>query len=70
MQVENGSQKAGCPCAKVQGRIRFASPGPFAIGLEFSNISEPTQSALNLCTLHGVTAGELFQSNLLKPGAL
>ena len=38
-------------------------------GLEFSNLSKPMQRALDFRAVHGVTAGEMFQADLLKPGA-
>src|SRR5437763_16600266 len=38
-------------------------------GLEFSNLSKPMQRVLDFRAVHGVTSGEMFQADLLKPGA-
>jgi len=39
-------------------------------GLEFSNLSKPMESAMNLPTSESVTAEEPFQTHLLKPGRI
>ena len=97
MQIENGSQKAGCHCTKVQDPNSLPFPTsrfltsyfPYeaaalagiksvpwsnrsfssSSALEFSDFPEPMQSPLNLFALEFMTAGEMFQADLLKPGA-
>ena len=98
MQIENGSQKAGCHCTKVQDPNSLPFPTsrfltsyfPYeaaalagiksvpwsnrsflsSSALEFSNLAKPVESAMNLPTSESVTAEELFQTHLLKPGRI
>ena len=70
MVVKNETRKLVVSALKCKTEFRSSSLGLFEISLEFSDVSKPMQSPLNLRALDRVAVGKLFQSNLLKTGAL